>query len=57
MDAAWAALNARIEACQICALVRNITHKVPGQGNPKATQHGPAGPLPPQTRAEYLGWR
>ncbi len=36
MDAAWAALNARIEACQICALVRNITHKVPGQGNPKA---------------------
>ena len=36
MDAAWAALNARIEACQICALVRNITHKVPGQGNPTA---------------------
>lgn len=33
MDAAWAELNAEIEACRRCALAEGITNKVPGQGS------------------------
>lgn len=36
MQISWDTLNAEIEACQGCELCRQIHHKVPGQGNPKA---------------------
>ena len=36
MKISWDSLHAEIEACGKCGLCREISHKVPGQGNPQA---------------------
>ena len=36
MKISWDELNSQIAACEQCGLCRQITHKVPGQGNPEA---------------------
>ena len=33
----WPVLQQQIEECERCSLCKTITHKVPGQGNPKAS--------------------
>lgn len=32
----WELFNRQVEACTMCPLYRNIRHKVPGQGDPRA---------------------